>query len=297
MLFRATILAFAGLASACVQQPTGALGGNPIGQPTLNQIVPVGKPFTITWNPTTAGTVSIVLLRGPSENVVPIDCLAESIPNSGTFSWTPSTSLVADVTHYGLQIIVTGTGQFQYSTQFGISNAAGPSSASSSAAASITSKAASTSASGSASATSGIPVTQISDGQVQVPTSSASITRPGSSISISTRPTNATTTASTSSSSSSSARLTTTGSSTRSISAAPSVTVASTGALHNTTILLPTGPVTVPSSLRTSATANATRASPIATSTPLSANPNAASKAFAAGGMLSLVGMVVVLLI
>lgn len=50
MLFRATILAFAGLASACVQQPTGALGGNPIGQPTLNQIVPVGKPFTITWN-------------------------------------------------------------------------------------------------------------------------------------------------------------------------------------------------------------------------------------------------------
>lgn len=50
MLFRASILAFAGLASACVQQPTGALGGNPIGQPTLNQLVPVGKPFTITWN-------------------------------------------------------------------------------------------------------------------------------------------------------------------------------------------------------------------------------------------------------
>lgn len=59
MLFRATILAFAGLASACVQQPTGALGGNPIGQPTLNQIVPVGKPFTITWNVSIIPTSSL----------------------------------------------------------------------------------------------------------------------------------------------------------------------------------------------------------------------------------------------
>ena len=36
--------------------------------------------------------------------------------------WTPSTSLEPDVTHYGLQIIVDGTGEYQYSTQFGISN-------------------------------------------------------------------------------------------------------------------------------------------------------------------------------
>lgn len=67
--------------------------------------------------------MSIVLLRGPAENVIPIDCLGDNIPNTGTFSWTPATSLEADVTGYGLQIIVTGTGQFQYSTQFGISNA------------------------------------------------------------------------------------------------------------------------------------------------------------------------------
>ena len=63
MLFRATILAFAGLASACVQQPTGALGGNPIGQPTLNQIVPVGKPFTITWNVSISQTHIITIFQ------------------------------------------------------------------------------------------------------------------------------------------------------------------------------------------------------------------------------------------
>lgn len=52
MLFRATFVAaaLAGLASACVQQPTGALGGNPINTPGLGQIVDAGKPFAITWN-------------------------------------------------------------------------------------------------------------------------------------------------------------------------------------------------------------------------------------------------------
>ena len=54
--------------------------------------------------------------------MVPIACITESIPNTGKFVWTPSTSLEPDVTHYGLQIIVDGTGEYQYSTQFGISN-------------------------------------------------------------------------------------------------------------------------------------------------------------------------------
>ena len=46
------IAALAGLASAqgCKQQPTGALAGNPIGAPGLNEQVQVGTPFTITWN-------------------------------------------------------------------------------------------------------------------------------------------------------------------------------------------------------------------------------------------------------
>jgi len=99
--------------------------GNPIASPGLDELVPVGKPYTISWNPTTPGKVSILLLRGPSTNVVPIATLADSIPNSGHFQWTPSKALEADVSHYGLQIIVEGTGQYQYSTQFGIKNPSG----------------------------------------------------------------------------------------------------------------------------------------------------------------------------
>ncbi|KAI5290471.1 hypothetical protein KEM54_001445 [Ascosphaera aggregata] len=96
--------------------------GNPIGEPGLNQQVPAGVPFHITWKPTTPGSVSILLLRGPSTNVVPIATIADSIPNTGDFVWTPSTDLENDVSHYGIQIIVEGTGQYQYSTQFGIKN-------------------------------------------------------------------------------------------------------------------------------------------------------------------------------
>ncbi|KAF7166275.1 hypothetical protein CNMCM5623_000032 [Aspergillus felis] len=96
--------------------------GNPILKPGLNEQVPAGKPYTIEWQPTTTGPISLVLLRGPSNNVLPIATLADSIPNSGSFSWTPSTSLEPDTTHYGLMLVVEGTGQYQYSTQFGISN-------------------------------------------------------------------------------------------------------------------------------------------------------------------------------
>ncbi|KAL8764763.1 MAG: hypothetical protein Q9209_007894 [Squamulea sp. 1 TL-2023] len=97
--------------------------GNPVRAP-LTEIVPAGTPYTITWDPTTpTKPVAIELLRGPAENILPIDCLTSNYPNTGKYVWTPSTSLTADVTHYGLRIIVAdGSGQFQYSNQFGISN-------------------------------------------------------------------------------------------------------------------------------------------------------------------------------
>ncbi|KAL4922719.1 Ser-Thr-rich glycosyl-phosphatidyl-inositol-anchored membrane family-domain-containing protein [Aspergillus aurantiobrunneus] len=102
-----------------------APSGNPIGTPGLQEQVPAGQPYTITWDPTTEGLISLVLLRGPSTNVVPLYPLAENIPNSGSFEWTPSTELEPDVTHYGLLLVVeTGAnkGAYQWSTQFGIKN-------------------------------------------------------------------------------------------------------------------------------------------------------------------------------
>jgi hypothetical protein len=86
------------------------------------QIVPACKAYTIKWTADTPNTISLLLLRGPSSNVVPLGApLAEGIPNSGSFVWTPASTLEADTTHYGLQLIDDVTGQYQYSTQFGIS--------------------------------------------------------------------------------------------------------------------------------------------------------------------------------
>lgn len=99
-----------------------APSGNAILKPGLQEAVPAGKPYNIKWQPTTEGPISLVLLRGPSTNVQPLVTIAEQIPNDGSFTWTPSTELEPDVTHYGLMLVVQGTGQYQYSTQFGISN-------------------------------------------------------------------------------------------------------------------------------------------------------------------------------
>lgn len=115
-----TVALFAGLAAA-VHAPVGEPLGNPISAPVV-EIVPACTAYTIKWTPTTPNTISIVLLRGPSTNVVPHGApLAEGIANSGSFVWTPASSLEADTSRYGLQLIDDITGQYQYSTQFGIS--------------------------------------------------------------------------------------------------------------------------------------------------------------------------------
>jgi len=121
-LFALFTAGLAAIASA-YHAPVGDPSGNPITKPGLNEIVPVGKPYAITWTPTTTGAVTLLLLRGPSNNVVPIGApIASGIDNTGTFEWTPSDTLEPDTTHYGIQLIVDATGQYQYTTQFGISN-------------------------------------------------------------------------------------------------------------------------------------------------------------------------------
>lgn len=95
--------------------------GNPITFPGLNEQVPEGAPYEIKWNPTLGKRVSLVLVRGPSSNVQPLETIVENIPNSGHYTWTPGTNLTPDTTHYGLLLVVEGTGAYQWSTQFGIS--------------------------------------------------------------------------------------------------------------------------------------------------------------------------------
>lgn len=114
---------FASMAAAQLHAPVGEPSGNAITRP-LNEVVPACKPFTITWQPSTPNTVSVLLLKGPATNVVKFGpSLAEGIANSGSLAWTPAATLEATAgpNGYGIQIIDDVTGQYQYSTQFGIS--------------------------------------------------------------------------------------------------------------------------------------------------------------------------------
>ncbi|KAK7537481.1 GPI anchored serine-threonine rich protein [Phyllosticta citribraziliensis] len=117
--------------------------GNAIYLPGTGSIVPVGKPFDITWNPTTpysGGTVSLYLCKGPSSNCVTVGSIATGTENDGLYSWTPETSLADSNgdTGYGMKIVFDSNGAYQWSTQFGISNKGSASSSSSSSAAAST---------------------------------------------------------------------------------------------------------------------------------------------------------------
>ncbi|KAJ4339681.1 hypothetical protein N0V87_003122 [Didymella glomerata] len=239
MFTKASVVAlFASIAAAQLHAPVGEPAGNPITRP-LNEVVPACKAFTITWQPTTTNTVSLLLLRGPSTNVVPIQTLAEGINNSGSFAWTPASSLEADTTHYGLQLIDDVTGQYQYSTQFGISKQDCAVVVSSSSAAPVAS-----------STPAGYPVASSSPAGYPVKSSSAGYPVASSSVVKSTPVAPYPTT------------VKTVGTS--------SAYVASTGVpVHNSTIIKPTGSMTVPSSLRPSATgaANGTSSATLPEST------------------------------
>jgi len=241
--------ALATLASAYTT-PVGEPSGNAISKPGLNEVVPAGTAYPITWDPTTQGTVTLVLLRGPSDNVEPLYPIASGIPNTGSYLWTPSSSLEPDTTHYGIQLIVDSTGQYQYTTQFGISN---PSFSSAS-------------ASVSASATSlyEAAVSKVTSGSAAASATVVSATA--------------------------TANVTSTYCPPTSYGTAP--VAGSTGyPAGNSSIIQPTVPLSVPATLKTSATGS----SSTSTSTPLTGG--AASKVISMGGMLAGVGAVVAIML
>ena len=212
--------------------------------------------------------------------------------------WTPSTSLEPDVTHYGLQIIVDGTGQYQYSTQFGISN---PSFSSATSHSTTTSQHTNTATrEHTATATGDAPETTAttasspsSDSHIQGPTYNAtthSATTPV--VVISTLSLNAT-------------HLTG--------PTAPHPTIASTGTHQNSTHLRGTKTMTVPKTLlspsakRTtktnhviaSATGPASSPSPTsaATSSPAAAATGGAAQLRAAGGLIAALAATIALIL
>lgn len=98
-----------------------APSGNAIYTPDT-QPATLDVPYTISWDPTTPGPIALVLCKGPSTDCEPMLTIADSVANSGSFSWTPS-GLDPSATSsggYGIMLIDYTTEAYQYSTQFGI---------------------------------------------------------------------------------------------------------------------------------------------------------------------------------
>ena len=102
----------------------------PLVKPDLSSPVTQGQTFQVTWDPeshpTDGVTVSLVLCRGPSTNcVTDSTAIVEGVSAAAkSYSWDVPCSLSAGTqstdTGYGMLIIVDGTGEFQYSTQFSV---------------------------------------------------------------------------------------------------------------------------------------------------------------------------------
>merc|ERR1712000_492239 len=116
--------------------------------------ITAGTPFNITWAPSTGttDTVSLVLRQGESTDLDTVETIASNIQNTGSYLWTPSTSLTNGA-GYAFQIIDDGnTDIVNYSNQFSISSTNTVTSARSSTASSAS---ASSSAASSAASTTG----------------------------------------------------------------------------------------------------------------------------------------------
>jgi hypothetical protein len=120
-----------------------APSGNTLYTPDTTEPVTLGEAYQITWDPTTPGPIALVLCQGPSTNCEPILTIADSVANSGEYTWTP-TDLDPSATSsggYGIMLIDYTTEAYQYTTQFGVLAGSSPvvsSSASSSVASTTT---------------------------------------------------------------------------------------------------------------------------------------------------------------
>lgn len=122
----ALVAAAATLASAgdCPAYPppfSAQSPGNSVTTPSTLVAATIGTAGDIIWDATSWGsTVTIYLLRGPSENIQLYSTLATDAPNTGAFSWTPDCALTPDTTHWGLMIESNDLCTFQWSMQFGL---------------------------------------------------------------------------------------------------------------------------------------------------------------------------------
>ncbi|KAE8390713.1 hypothetical protein ETB97_001260 [Aspergillus alliaceus] len=143
-VFYLTLSAIATLAAAATS------GANPFNIPSEGYSFEAGQPTTLSWDPTTSGTVSLKLQWGAVLTSNTGTTIANNIANSGSFTWTPPANLAAQP-DYTIEILSDDDkSQVNYLPRFAV---AGATATASTTAASTTSTAESTTSATKSSAT------------------------------------------------------------------------------------------------------------------------------------------------
>jgi len=135
---------------------------NPITFPTAGTVLTAGKKATIRWDPTTQGTITLVLRKGTDTNLATLETITSDAPNSGSFDWTPDPSLPAGK-DYAIQIISGTLGNYSPKFEIESMNTATTSTSTSTSSTSTTSTKSSTSTSTSTTSTSSSSTTTGTD--------------------------------------------------------------------------------------------------------------------------------------
>ncbi|KAK5016678.1 hypothetical protein LTR16_002547 [Cryomyces antarcticus] len=121
MRFTPFVLALAGNAAVLAQ--TFADYQNPFNIPSTGIAFTAGQPTTLNWQPTTSGTVTLVLRQGASNNLAQGAIIQSKIPNSGSYTWTPPSDIVRG-SDYTIEIVDdTNPSRTNYTPYFVIDSA------------------------------------------------------------------------------------------------------------------------------------------------------------------------------
>lgn len=127
----AAFLAIAGSALAQFVDPTA--GFDPLTNPTANEVIPAGKPFTIKWTqggPT--GPISLYAYAGDSASTLQeVGTIATGLDASlGKYDWNVDVALGGKYKAYGIKIaLASNKNVYQWSQPFTISGSGGASTA------------------------------------------------------------------------------------------------------------------------------------------------------------------------
>ncbi|MCJ1378413.1 SMP-30 gluconolaconase LRE domain protein [Xylographa soralifera] len=159
MRFSLTLFVSTLVALASCQSGPNAFDIPPAGDYLLN----AGQPTTFTWSNLSGSTITLTLRDGPNGDLDAGTVIVANLPNTGTYTYTPPTSIVAGNT-YTIEISNDqDPSQTNFTPQFDIisSNQPVPSSASASGSASTSMTAASSGTTGTSMTSTGIVTTTV----------------------------------------------------------------------------------------------------------------------------------------